>query len=114
MPCPAADELPRNSVLGISIVLNLYLRICCEKVSFCSGVSRIEGKPGGCRASFSHSVSREKQFLFILKSTSANCSIRLRETPPPIPWKMAILYDCGRVLVNITDTMEVDQENDNF
>jgi hypothetical protein len=39
--------------------------------------------------------------LFILKSTSANWSIRLRETPPPIPCEVATLYVCGRVLLYI-------------
>lgn len=62
-----------------------YLRICCEKLCFCSVVTRDEGNPGGCSASFSHTLSREKQCLFRLNSTSANWSMRLRGTPPPMP-----------------------------
>lgn len=64
-----------------------YLSICCEKLSFCSAVTRDDGNPGGCSASFNHTASREKQCLFRQKSTSANWSIRLRDAPPPMPWK---------------------------
>lgn len=64
-----------------------YLSICCEKLSFCSDVTRVDGKPGGCSISFNHTASREKQFLLRLKSTSANWSMRLRDAPPPMPWR---------------------------
>lgn len=63
-----------------------YLSIWCEKLSFCSAVIRDDGNPGGCSASFNHTVRREKQCLFRQNSTSANWSIRLRDAPPPMPW----------------------------
>lgn len=69
------------------ISLAAYLSICCEKLCFCSTVTRDDGNPGGCSASFSHTASREKQFLFRLKRTSANWSMRLRDAPPPMPWR---------------------------
>lgn len=72
----------------MSFTLRLFtrsLRICWEKLSFCSVVMRDDGKPGGCSASFNHTASREKQCLFRLNKTSANWSIRLRDAPPPMP-----------------------------
>lgn len=72
------------SVLSI-VGMSCYLSICCEKLSFCSVVTRDEGNPGGCSASFNHTPSREKQCLFRLNSTSANWSMRLRGAPPPMP-----------------------------
>lgn len=76
-------------VSGLSAVaMSRYLSICCEKLCFCSVVTRDEGNPGGCSTSFNHTPSREKQCLFRQNSTSANWSIRLRGAPPPIPcWR---------------------------
>lgn len=70
-----------------------YLSICCEKLSFCAVVTRDDGNPGGCSASFNHTTSREKQFLFREKITSANWSMRLRDAPPPMPWREGKKYD---------------------
>lgn len=69
--------------------MSCYLSICCEKLSFCPVVTRDEGNPGGCSASFNHTPSREKQCLFRLNSTSANWSMRLRGAPPPMPCRQA-------------------------
>lgn len=55
-------------------------------MSFCSSETRVEGKPGDCRASLSHTVSRLKQCLFMENNTSANWSIKLREDCPPIAY----------------------------
>lgn len=50
-------------------------------------MTRDDGNPGGCSASFNHIASREKQCLFRQKSTSANWSIKFRDAPPPMPWR---------------------------
>lgn len=68
-----------------AVAMLRYLSICCEKLCFCSVVTRDEGNPGGCSASFNHTPSREKQCLFRQNSTSANWSMRLRGAPPPMP-----------------------------
>lgn len=73
-----------SSVLSV-VAMSHYLSICCEKLCFCSVVTRDEGNPGGCSASFNHTPSREKQCLFRPNSTSANWSMRLRGAPPPMP-----------------------------
>lgn len=81
------DMYGKNILLSVLslVAMSRYLSICCEKLCFCSVVTRDEGNPGGCSASFNHTPSREKQFLFRLNRTSANWSMRLRGAPPPMP-----------------------------
>lgn len=47
------------------------LRICWLKFSFCSGVTRAEGKPSCCMASLIQMLRRLKQCLFKAKRISA-------------------------------------------
>lgn len=83
---------------GVNVDVMFYLRICWQKCSLCSGVRWELGKPGGRRASLSHTDSMLGQLWLTENKTSAKCSARLRGDWPP----MACIHsEIGPYILNI-------------
>lgn len=87
-----------GGVLVLMLMSWFYLRICWQKYSLCSVVRCELGKPGGRRASLSHTDSMLGQLRLTENKTSAKCSAKLRGDWPP----MACIHsEIGPYMLNI-------------